>query len=296
MNGTLGFWCSLFLIFFGLGTSFLNAQLTDLARLEYSFIPSSRSEDQYTRLRASLNYPIKIKGDNYLIVGGEYSRIILNLNEDYPFDVGIIDRLHVIDLNLGYTFKSSEYWRFGLQLSPRIASTLNMNITMDDVFLNGGIFAIHDKTKASDIKRPFRLIMGLTYNTTVGIPVPLPFISYFRQVNDKWSFTAGIPKSNVKYNINQRVLLQGFAFLDGYYANLQEAITINGGEADHISLSAAVAGLGLEYLFTKHLVGYCYTGYTFRLTNVLRDNDRNEIVRLNNLNAFYLRTGIKFKI
>ena len=30
-----------------------HAQLTDLARLEYSFIPSSRSEDQYTRLRAA---------------------------------------------------------------------------------------------------------------------------------------------------------------------------------------------------------------------------------------------------
>ncbi len=40
---------------------FAEAQLTDLARLEYSFIPSRKSEDQYTRLRALINYPIKIK-------------------------------------------------------------------------------------------------------------------------------------------------------------------------------------------------------------------------------------------
>jgi hypothetical protein len=34
---------------------FVEAQLTDLARLEYSFIPSTQSEDQYTRLRALIN-------------------------------------------------------------------------------------------------------------------------------------------------------------------------------------------------------------------------------------------------
>ena len=87
------------------GCMCVQAQLTDIARLEYSFIPSSRSEDQYTRLRAVLNYPIRIKNEDYLIIGGEYNNIFLNLNEPYPFDVELIDKLHIIDLNLGYTFK-----------------------------------------------------------------------------------------------------------------------------------------------------------------------------------------------
>ena len=72
----------------------VKAQLTDLARIEYSFIPSSKSEDQYTRIRAILNYPIKIKDKDYLVVGGEYNRIILNLEDDYPFNVDDIRRLH----------------------------------------------------------------------------------------------------------------------------------------------------------------------------------------------------------
>ncbi|MBO3116224.1 hypothetical protein J4050_05660 [Winogradskyella sp. DF17] len=274
----------------------LNAQLTDLARLEYSFIPSSRSEDQYTRLRAMLNYPIKIKNDSYFIVGGEYNRIILNLNEPYPFDTRIIDRLHIIDLNLGYTFKTSAYWRLGFQFNPRIASTLETSITNEDIFFNGGVFAIHDKTDATDVERPFRLIVGLTYNTTVGIPFPLPFVSYYRKINQKWSYTAGIPKSNVKYFVTEKAIIQTFAALDGYFANLQQSIIVNRKKAENISLSVAVAGLGFEYFLTKHLVAYTYTGYTFRLDNVLRNNDRDEIFRLNNLNAFYLRTGIKFKI
>lgn len=286
----------LILVFFlGLSYNSINAQLTDLARLEYSFIPSSKSEDQYTRLRALFNYPIKIKNDIYLIVGAEYNRILLNLRENYPFDRSTLSALNIIDLNIGYTFRTSEYWRIGLKINPRIASTLNSTITKDDVFLNGGVFLIHDRTKA-DIKRPYRLVFGVTYNTTAGIPFPLPFINYFRRVNQNWSFSAGIPKSNLKYYFTDLSTLQLFAGIDGYFANLQEPFMVNGQEANNISLSVIVGGLGYEYGFTDHLFGYIYSGYTFRLNNILRNSERDEIFKINQRNAFYLRTGIKFKI
>ena len=286
----------LILVFFlGLSYNSINAQLTDLARLEYSFIPSSKSEDQYTRLRALFNYPIKIKNDNYLIVGAEYNRILLNLRENYPFDRSTLSALNIIDLNIGYTFRTSEYWRIGLKINPRIASTLNSTITKDDVFLNGGVFLIHDRTKA-DIKRPYRLVFGVTYNTTAGIPFPLPFINYFRRVNQNWSLSAGIPKSNLKYYFTDLSTLQLFAGIDGYFANLQEPFMVNGQEANNISLSVIVGGLGYEYGFTDHLFGYIYSGYTFRLNNILRNSERDEIFKINQRNAFYLRTGIKFKI
>lgn len=284
---------------FLIGLFFLNvshAQLTDLARLEYSFIPSSQSEDQYTRLRAILNYPFKIKDKNYLVVGAEYNRIILNLEDNYPFDVNSLNTVNIIDFNLGYTFKTSEFWRIGLKINPRIASTLNGNVTMDDVFLNGGVFAINDRTGDASTKKPYRLILGLTYNTTVGLPIPLPFVNYYRRLNKNWSFSAGVPKSNLKYYFNDSSILQAFATLDGYFANLQRPIIIDGQEANNISLSVAVGGLGYEYCFTDNLVVYLYSGFTFRLNNILRNDEREEILKLDQRNAFYLRTGIKFKI
>lgn len=285
----------LILLFVGLSNCAFS-QLTDLARLEYSFIPQSNSEDQYTRLRASLNYPIELKKDSYLIVGAEYNKIILNLEEDYPFNTNSLKNIHVIDLNLGYTFKWNEKWRVGFKLNPRIASTLTEKIVADDIFINGGLFLINDRTKEESLKRPYRLIFGLTYNATTGLPFPLPFVSYFRQINDRWSFSAGVPKSNVKYAINSKSKVLGFVSLDGYLAHLQDATVIKDKYVDHVSLSVIVAGLGYEYLFSKHLVGYLYSGYTLRLNNVLRNKNRDEIFKLNNVNAFYLRTGIKFKI
>ena len=274
----------------------IEAQLTDLARLEYSFIPKSKSDDQYTRLRALVNYPIEIKEDCYIVIGAEYNRIILNLEDEYPFDNSLLETINIIDLNIGYTFKTSENWRLGFKLNPRLASTLTEPLTSDDLFLNGGAFAINDRTEDKSARRPYRLILGLTFNSTTGVPFPLPFISYYRRINEKWSLSAGVPKSNIKYFFSEKSMLQAFVGLDGYFAHLQRPQGLNGRQIDNISLSVAVVGLGYEYCFTKNLVAYGYAGYTLRLNNVLRDENRTEVFKLDDVNAFYLRTGIKFKI
>lgn len=281
-----------FILCFQLG----HAQLTDLARLEYSFIPKSKSEDQYTRLRALFNYPVALKNDAYLVVGAEYNRIILNLEDAYSFDTSSFNKIHIIDFNLAYTFKWNKKWRFGVKFNPRIASTLTRSLTSDDYFMNGGVYFINKKTAGENAKRDSRLILGLTYNATTGLPFPLPFVSYFRKIDEHWAYTAGIPKSNVKYYFNEKSNMQVFTGLDGYLAHLQKPLMLNGKEAEHISLSVAVSGLGYEYCFTKHLAAYIYTGYTLRLNNVIRSKNRDEIFKLDDINAFYLRSGLKFKI
>lgn len=277
-------------------SQFATAQLTDLARLEYSFIPKTKSGDSYTRLRALVNYPIELKKDNYLVIGAEYNRILLELEDNYPFDRLLFESLNIIDLNVAYTFKTSEFWRFGMKINPRIASTLTERITSDDFFLNGGVYTINDRREDQTAEKPYRLILGITYNSTAGVPFPLPFVSYFRRVNEQWSFNLGVPKSNVKYFFNEKSIVQTFIGLDGYFANLQRPQNVNGKQVDNISLSVAVGGLGYEHYFTKHLVLYVYSGYTLRLNNVLRNEDRDEVFKLDDLNSFYLRTGLKFKL
>lgn len=287
-----------FLIFFSIVASKNTfAQLKDLARLEYSYIPKSNSEDSFNRFRGLVNYPIKTSEDCYLIVGGEYSRIAFDIEDNYPFDTSNLNRLHVIDLNVGYTFKLKSGWRFGAKISPRIASTLRHEITGDDFLINGGIYAINNKTKSETINKPYRLILGLTYNSTIGVPLPLPFISYYRRINNQWSYNLGVPKTNVKYFFSEQSILQTFVGIDGYFANIQDGIVIEGGnQAESISLSVVIAGLGYEYCLTNHLIWYAYTGYTINMNNRLRDENREEVYKLDNVNAFYLRTGIKFKI
>lgn len=274
----------------------LNAQLTDLARLEYSFIPKNKSDDQYTRIRALINYPIKIKEDSYFIIGTEYNSIFLNLNDNYPFDTSYLETITVVDLNFAYTHKINDIWRVAYKVTPRLASTLTEKITSEDLFLNGGVFFIKDRTKITTVNKPYRLILGLTYNTTAGIPFPLPLISYFSQINEKWSYTVGVPKMNLKYLFDKKKNILAFVGLDGYFAHLQRPATVQGNLVDNISLSVVVAGLGYEYSLSKYLVLYTYAGYTLRLNNVLRNADRENVFTLDDVNSFYLRTGIKFRL
>ncbi|MEJ6793083.1 MAG: DUF6268 family outer membrane beta-barrel protein [Lacinutrix sp.] len=125
---------------------------------------------------------------------------------------------------------------------------------------------------------------------------PLTFVSYYRRLNAQWSYNLGVPKTNVKYFFSEHSILQTFVGIDGYFANIQDSIAIEGNQAESISLSLVVAGLGYEYCFTDHLIWYAYSGYTLSMNNRLRDDNREEVYRLDNINAFYLRTGIKFKI
>lgn len=280
----------------------VQSQLTDIARLEYSFIPKTDSEDQYTRLRFLFNYPIKVKEDAYFILGTAYNRVILNLDQEKykpNFNTEFLNTLTIIDFSLGYTYKMNDNWRLAFRITPRLASTLTTKITKEDFFLNGGVFMIKDRSKAKDFT-PYRLILGLTYNTTVGLPLPLPLINYTRFVNDKWSYTLGVPKMNVKRRFDDKNSVQLYAGLDGYFAHVQEPERIQVGnnvrDVESVSLSVMVLGLGYEYSFTKNLVLYSYAGHTLRLNNRLRNADREDIFQLDNANSFYLRTGIKFKI
>lgn len=276
-----------------------SAQLSDLARLEYSFIPKSDSQDQYTRLRFLFNYPIEVKEDSYLVLGAAYNRIFLKLDENKyqsSFNADFLNTLTVIDFSIGYTYKMNQNWRLGFQVTPRLASTLTERITREDFFVNGGIFAIKDRSKATDIV-PYRLVLGLTYNTTVGVPVPLPFVSYTRFISYKWSYMLGVPKMNVKRTFNDKHSMQLYFGLDGYFAHVQEPEMLTTGEnVESVSLSVAVLGLGYQYSFTKNLVAYTYLGHTLRLNNRLRDENRDDVFQLDNANSLYLRTGIKFKI
>ncbi|WP_417289743.1 DUF6268 family outer membrane beta-barrel protein [Corallibacter sp.] len=276
--------------------STLQAQLSNLARLEYSFIPKKNSEDTYSRFRGFFNIPIEISEDDYLVFGAEYNNVAIDLEDHYPFNRSLINQVHIIDATIGYTFKHNEKWRFGAKVTPRIASTLKSKITGSDFFINGGVYAINDKTKDETAKKPNRLIIGLTYNSTSGLPFPLPFVSYFRKLNSHWAYTLGVPKANIEYYFNEKNVLQSFISLDGYYAHVQDKITVNNQVVENVSLRVIVLGLGYEYYFTKHFAFYMYSGYTLDQKNILRNKDKDKVFTLDDVNTLYLRTGLKYKI
>lgn len=286
------YFCCLILLFLGIHSAF--TQSTDIARLEYTMLPKNDSEIQVARWRFLFNLPFRVANEQYLVVGAEYNQIDFDNSGELPFDGSELKSLHVVDLNLGYIFQWNPNWRFVGILSPRLASNFKDGLQSADLKLNMTASLWKEQPKG---EKPFRLVLGLSYNSNTGLPFPLPLINYYRKFDPHWAFVLGIPKSGLRHFFNERHLMEASVFLDGYFVNVQNDILLtDGGIGSSISLSAGIGAMEYQYKITKRLSFYSLAGYAFFQNGLLRDDKRKNVYVLNKNGNIYFRTGLKVSI
>ena len=278
------------------------AQETDLARLEYTYIPQVNSENSINRFRAFVNLPLKLGWEGcYIIPGIEYRNLDMDINDVIPFDKQDMGRFQMFRASLAALFKLKKNWLIAIRSGAEIASNFEVNeIGNNDINFTGAVYLIKDRT-GTDFEKPNRLTVGVNYSTNAGRPFPIPIFNYYRKFQPNWSYSLGTPKTNLKYFIGKKHIVQAFATLDGFFSNIQKnrIVTYSNGTsaiADNISMTMVLGGLGYEYNISKYFIFYAYGGRSFYNEIRLRDTDRNNLYKLNDENTFYLRSGIKFKI
>lgn len=279
------------------------AQLSDLARVEYTWFPQRGSDNSFRRFRTFIHVPIKLNDKGaYLVPGLEYRNVNFLYRDSEFFRTTDLNRFQSFTGSLGYTFKLNEQWRFAAQTGVKIASNFSKDhIVADDFVYTGSVFFIwihQDKRYL----QPVRLILGLNYSTTTGLPFPLPIINYFKRFHPRWSYSLGTPKSNLKFYVSDKNSVQAFAMLDGFFANIQNNFYLNPSRprtselAENISMTVLLGGFGYEHHFTKNLSSYLYSGFTLLNDIKLRDENLDKIYTINDVNTFYIRGGLKFSI
>ena len=273
----------------------LCGQSTDVFRLEYLNIPENDTGIKTQRYKLLFNLPIQINAKkDYLLTGMEYNRFDVGYSQDFPFDKSDLIRFHVIDMNLGLITKWNENWNLVTILTPRMASNFTSGSITDDFFMNATATFWKEKP---DADKPFRIVLGLTYNSTTGLPVPLPLINYYRRFHPKWSYTLGIPRSDFKHYITKKHTLEMALFLDGYFINIQDNIVLPDNQiASKISLTALVATLGYQYNITKNMSLFLMAGRSLQQEGKLRNDGQGDVFLLNNESNLYIRTGFKIGI
>lgn len=271
------------------------AQSSDVFRVEYLNIPENDTGIKTQRYRFLFNLPIKLnQKKDYVIAGAEYNKLDVGYSRDFSFDSSELFRFHVVDLNLGFITKWNKNWNLVTIVTPRLASNFTNGTIRDDFFFNATATLWKEKR---NVDKPFRIVLGLSYNSTTGLPVPLPLVSYYRRFHEKWSFTLGIPRSNFKYHIAKKHTLETTLLLDGYFINVQNDILLpDGGLGSKISLSALVAAIGYQYNISKRTSLYMLAGRSIEQEGKLRNDNREDVFLLNDEANFYLRTGIKIGI
>lgn len=271
----------------------LNGQSTDLFRIEYLHLPENSTGITTSKYRVLANYPFKLNEESYFFVGGEYNQFKAEFSRPFPFDTADLEKFYIIDMNLGYLTKWNENWRFVGILTPRLASNFTNGIISDDLFINATATLWKE---ASNADKPFRIVVGLTFNSTTGLPVPLPLVSYYKRFHRKWSYTLGTSKSNLKFHAKKHSL-ELAVFLDGYFMNIQDDIVLLDNQlGSRVSLSALISGIGYQYEITNQLKFYAIAGGSIVQWGQLRNDQRQNTFLLNNDSNQYFRTGIKFSL
>lgn len=273
----------------------LFGQSTDIFRLEYLNIPENDTGIKTERYKFLFNVPIKLnKKKDYLVTGFEYDRLDIGYSQNLPFDQSELTRFHVVDLNLGFITKWNENWNFVALVTPRLASNFTNKALTDDFFFNATATFWKENTKAD---KPSRIVLGLSYNSTTGLPIPLPLISYYKKFHPKWSYTMGIPKSNFKFHVSKKHTFEMALFLDGYFINVQNDILLPDGQlASKITLSSLLVAFGYQYNISKRIALYAMMGKSIEQAGKLRNNQRFGVFLLNDESNLYLRTGFKIGI
>lgn len=272
-------------------------QYLDLAKVEYTYLPGSNANFEYQRQRVLFNFPFKLKKNSYFFVGLDYSNIQFEYKEDQDsYDKSNAENFKSLDLVLSYTFQLNNDWIFGTQISPSFNSNLEKGLQREDLLVSGLIVFVKDKKDSASVRKPFRIITGLFYNTNTRVPFPIPFISYYRKFRPKWSYTIGAPYSNLQYHLTEKHRLKIYAEGDGFNTSLQNGVIINDNLlANRLRMFLILAGFRYEYNFSEHIESYINITRTVFSDVQLRDGKENVFIPAVD-DAMLYRIGIRCKI
>lgn len=295
---------------FSLASGLLFAQTTDLGRADYMYLPFSKSDNSIQRYRAILQVPIPLDSEKkrLFVVGMEYRHSSIDIKDEedvVAFGENDVSSIKEMKTYAGYVWTPKENWRIGVKAGMRIESDWQGKLISDDFIYEIGAYAIKDKTKdLEEGDKPYRLIFGLNYSTVPGRWYPLPIINYYKEFHPDWTYTLGVPKTNIRYYLNasHKDAVQAYASLDNLYSNIQQNFVpvsasqnSEGRTAESIQETIVMLGLGYEHFFTEKFLFYAYGSHSVYNSFVLEDGKGKKVYKINSQNSPYIRVGLKYK-
>jgi len=273
------------------------SQLLDLAKIENSHITGTEANFQYNRFRTLFNIPFKLTDKSYFLAGFDYSDIQFEFRKtNDSYEKSDAERFRSLDLNLTYTIKMEKNWIFGAQFTPSFISNLEGPLIREDMRYKGMILFLKDMKSVEGVKKPYRIFLGLFYNSISRFPAPIPFIAYYRKFHPKWSYRVGLPYSNLQFHAAHNHRFKIHANADSFNASIQDGLIVNGEEeANRIRMMLIMAGFRYEYKFSKHIESFINITRTFNSTIQLR-NGKENVLEENLDGVMHYRMGIRCKI
>lgn len=190
------------------------------------------------------------------------------------FDTTVYESMHTLTAHIAYRRPLNTQWSINVAMAPMLSSNFNEVVSSEDFVMNAFLAFIRSWSHGNGASQ---LTMGIGYGTLFGSPRFFPIISFKNKVNERWSYSLGIPQTGISYAFTERHVLRARVTPIGLYANSSEPIFLNGiGYVQNPKLRFNGRDFGLEhnYRLQPRLTTVLRVGYTnVDNLDVLDDNN-----------------------
>ncbi|MEM1002602.1 MAG: DUF6268 family outer membrane beta-barrel protein [Bacteroidota bacterium] len=220
---------------------------------------------------------------------------------DFDFDesTNLIDlssyqEIHTISTGIFYARPLKNNWGLLISAGTTLASNFGNGISEEDFVVN----AILGFTKrwGTEIKGS-NLLIGAFYGTQFGEPTVFPAVSFSQRLNERWSYSLGVPVTGLTYRFNEKHRISVLASPQGIFGNNSNQITVDGNrtlENTKLQFNGINTRLSYRYLFTKNMAFVGEVGFVPNPTLRILDDENDEIFDFNPESGAYFNLGLRF--
>ena len=215
----------------------------------------------------------------------------INFNDHHElFDD--LERYYGVGFMLGYLKGlKNRKWSFVGMVIPQLNSNFTEGVKGRDLYLN--VVALLNYSRTADT----RLSFGLAYTNTLGIPAPIPIISYWKSWNKKIEMNLGFPRLSVTNHFNEKSSLVAYTEMKGYNGNISKNLSNPLFEKNRIAQRISYRDIlaGCEYRYTlKWIQLKLNAGYTLSREFELKNTDNKTAYKFDMDNSFNIGLGVDF--
>ncbi|MEO9871951.1 DUF6268 family outer membrane beta-barrel protein [Ekhidna sp.] len=267
----------------------------DIAGLDAGYLPDIGGHS-VTNYGANLNF-MKPLSTWMIGFGVNYEYLQFDFDEsDINTDLSTYEQIHSIRTNFFIRKPLKNNWSIMISVGPNLMSTLDDGIGSEDIIVNtlGAV-----SKRWGDFNKNTTLMIGVLYGSQLGRPTIIPTINLRRKVNEKLSFSIGIPMTGIDYRIDDKNRLSLSMRPQGVYANNPNPVLVENGEVlenTKLRFNGFNAELSYRRKLSKNISAVAAGGFVPAPILTIEDSANNELLDLNADAGAFFRIGLRFSV
>ncbi|MDC6365272.1 MULTISPECIES: DUF6268 family outer membrane beta-barrel protein [Flavobacteriaceae] len=269
------------------------AQFSDEIKFEQDLLSGSNVAN-INKTKVGVGFPL-FKTETYsLSIGGDCQATNINyVDADVPFTTEEIENFQTFSGSLKFAHKLGDKWGLILKGETQLSSNFDNDMSGDDIFYNGSLIFRRTNEENNTVWK-----IGAVYDHQYGLDIPIPWISYSKQVNEQFGYQIGMPEMYATYNLGKSHQFNAFAKLDGFMGSFNDEMEIKVSDFEDVGIlrqTSVVSGLGYRLNFLENLSLNVDAGFSLYNNMTVEDYDGSEIYDFDYKNGFYGTIGIRYR-